>query len=558
MARLSISLLGTFEVTLDGKPVTGFASDKVRALLAYLAAEPDRPHRRETLAGLLWTDYPEASARTSLRRALSNLRRAIGDHDAEPPFLSISRQSVQFNCSSDAWCDVSAVERALVAPELHASPLDQLAQAVELYRGELLAGFSLGDSVLFDEWLLLKRERLRRQVLDALQRLTGACEARGDLDRALVYAWRQVELEPWLEGARRQLMRLLAATGQRGLAVAQYEALRRTLSEALQVEPAAETTRLYEQISAGEVRSQPHTPQQSVAASQTAGRRVRHRLIRKPLAVAGAALLFGLLGGSLTLGLRIRTRATTGHLVTPTGSTPATQRQIVRSCAPTAPDDLCVVEASTRLPLRTIDGLALGAIESQSWSPDGQHVVFSAGPEPGDRERPDNDLYAVSLNDGHAWRLTQGHENDAQPAWSPDGAWIAYHRDGDLWIVRPDGTQARRLWKGAAGLVLRPAWSPDSRRLAFVVELVEDKRWEVWTLDLDHGVADHIRAFSAPVGEEGLAWDPEGRTLAFHLVYRDQRDAIRLAADGTGEPQHMDAIPECWFATCWPQWLEAE
>ena len=74
MARLSIRLLGPFEVALDGEPVTGFVSDKVRALLAYLAVEADRPHRRETLAGLLWPDVPEQSARTSLRTALANVR----------------------------------------------------------------------------------------------------------------------------------------------------------------------------------------------------------------------------------------------------------------------------------------------------------------------------------------------------------------------------------------------------------------------------------------------------------------------------------------------------
>ena len=53
MAHLSISLLGTFQVILDGEPVTAFESDKVRALLAYLAVESDRPHRRGTLACLL-------------------------------------------------------------------------------------------------------------------------------------------------------------------------------------------------------------------------------------------------------------------------------------------------------------------------------------------------------------------------------------------------------------------------------------------------------------------------------------------------------------------------
>ena len=61
MARLSLSLLGPFQVTLDREPVTSLESNKVRALLAYLAVEADRPHRRQSLVGLLWPDRPEAA-----------------------------------------------------------------------------------------------------------------------------------------------------------------------------------------------------------------------------------------------------------------------------------------------------------------------------------------------------------------------------------------------------------------------------------------------------------------------------------------------------------------
>jgi DNA-binding SARP family transcriptional activator len=57
--QLEIRLLGNFEVRLDGKPVTGFESIKVRALLAYLAAESHRSHRRDRLADLLWPDWPQ-------------------------------------------------------------------------------------------------------------------------------------------------------------------------------------------------------------------------------------------------------------------------------------------------------------------------------------------------------------------------------------------------------------------------------------------------------------------------------------------------------------------
>ena len=79
MAALSLSLLGTVQIALDGKPITDFKSDKVRALLIYLAVEADRPHRRETLAALLWPEIPDRAARNNLRDALANLRHAIGD-----------------------------------------------------------------------------------------------------------------------------------------------------------------------------------------------------------------------------------------------------------------------------------------------------------------------------------------------------------------------------------------------------------------------------------------------------------------------------------------------
>jgi DNA-binding SARP family transcriptional activator len=101
MPRLSISLLGPFQVTLDGTPITDFATDKVRALLAYLAVEADRPHRREALTGLLWPDQPEAKARQNLRQALSHLRQALGDRDDATSFLLVTRETIQLNAGCD-------------------------------------------------------------------------------------------------------------------------------------------------------------------------------------------------------------------------------------------------------------------------------------------------------------------------------------------------------------------------------------------------------------------------------------------------------------------------
>jgi DNA-binding SARP family transcriptional activator len=251
VARLSVRLLGPLQIGLDGEPATGFVSDKVRALLAFLALEAEQPHRREKIAGLLWPDWPESSARANLRRALANLRRVIRDHEASPPFLHISRQTLQFNTASDAWIDVVAFTDLVQAKDLPQGTIRQLEQAVELYGGDFLEGFSVADSPAFEEWLLLNRERLRRLVTDALHRLAEGHEQAGQYEPALRHAWRQVELDPWREKAHRQLMRLLTLSGQRGAALAQYETCRSLLAEELGVEPGEETTRLYQKIRDG-------------------------------------------------------------------------------------------------------------------------------------------------------------------------------------------------------------------------------------------------------------------------------------------------------------------
>jgi predicted ATPase/DNA-binding SARP family transcriptional activator len=257
MMRLTISLLGPLQVALGGEPVTDFATDKARALLAYLVVEADRAHRRDALAGLLWPDQPQCKARHNLRQALSHLRRAIGDCDKATPFLLVSRETVQFNTDSDYWLDVAVFTSLAEACKGHRHRrlatclpcMRRLERMAELYRGDFLEQFFLSDSDVFEEWALLKREWLHRQAVEALSHLAGYYERRSDYEQARQYAWRQVALEPWREEAHRHLMRLLALDGQRSAALAQYEACRRVLAEELGVEPTAETVAMYERIS---------------------------------------------------------------------------------------------------------------------------------------------------------------------------------------------------------------------------------------------------------------------------------------------------------------------
>ena len=155
MPHLSMSFLGPLQVTLDGTLITAFHSDKVRALLAYLAVEADRPHRRESLAGLLWPDWPESSARKNLSNTLYSLRQALGDQEASTPFFLIAHDEIQLNPQADCETDV-----ALLLDWATAGDPVRWQDAVDLVSGPFLEGFSLADSAAFEDWLRLERERL--------------------------------------------------------------------------------------------------------------------------------------------------------------------------------------------------------------------------------------------------------------------------------------------------------------------------------------------------------------------------------------------------------------
>jgi len=251
MSHLSLSFLGPFQVTLAGAPVTAFESNRARALLAYLAVEAERPHQRETLAGLFWPNWPDPGALANVRHALANLRQVTGDRDVTPPFLLITRETVQFNPASDYELDVLSFIRLATAERAGQPPVERLQQALALYRGSFLEGLSVGDSAAFEEWATLKREQLAQQMLEVLLRLAAYHEQQGDYEQAQRYAQRQLDLDPTREEAHRQLMRAPALSGQRSTALAQYLTCRRLLAEELGVEPAQETSALYESIRQG-------------------------------------------------------------------------------------------------------------------------------------------------------------------------------------------------------------------------------------------------------------------------------------------------------------------
>ena len=266
MAHLSLTLLGQFQIRLADQLLTNFESDKVRALLCYLAVEPSGvPHSRDSLAALLWPGYSDESARTNLRQTLYHLRKTLGDDQQEvdngSPFLLVTRQTIAFHPAAPCQVDVRQFGALLAATTSHdhraladcAACRQHLRQVVDLYQGEFLAGFTVADSVAFEEWRRITQEQLHGQALTALIQLADAAEAVMDFTEAQRYAERQLQLEPWREAAHRQIMRILAQSGQRTAALAQYQRCCETLRAEFNVEPDSETTALFQQIRAGKL-----------------------------------------------------------------------------------------------------------------------------------------------------------------------------------------------------------------------------------------------------------------------------------------------------------------
>ena len=242
---LSLKLFGGFDLRVNDVPVDSFVSNKARALLAFLVVT-NRPQPRPVLAELLWGDKPDDVANANLRMALSNLRKLVG------PCLDITRSDVAIvkGCRYDV--DVQQFQTRLNQVDLATleSNCTQLEEAMALYRGDFLEGLAVRDASSFEEWALRQRERYRQMAMQALYRLSMIHTDRGSYALAIDYTTRLLDLEPWQEEGHRQMMLLLAVTGQRSAALAQYAACRRILLEELHVDPMPETNALLARIKA--------------------------------------------------------------------------------------------------------------------------------------------------------------------------------------------------------------------------------------------------------------------------------------------------------------------
>ena len=232
---LRIRALGGLAVELDGAPVSGAAAQPRRlAILAVLARAGKRGASRERLLALLWPDSSEEASRNTLNHALYTLRRDLGSSNAISGVRELRLDPMVIDS------DVGQFE------ELYAA--GNLAEAVSVYTGPFLDGFRLPGNPEFDRWVEAERDALARRHAEALERLARTTAQRGDALGAATWWRRLAALDPLNARVTVELMRALAAAGDRAGALQHARIYETLLEEHLELAPDQDVVALARQL----------------------------------------------------------------------------------------------------------------------------------------------------------------------------------------------------------------------------------------------------------------------------------------------------------------------
>jgi LuxR family maltose regulon positive regulatory protein len=240
-AKLEFCALGPSKVRKDAQPVDAQelrlgAREMLFFFLAHLSVT------KEQVVAALWPHLSLSKAHSTFHFYLFQVRRLLGGS------ASISYEGGVYRLESRQYeYDVEQFQRALAKAEKARGGQCEvyLRQAVSLYQGDYLED-------IYSDWAEELRSSLQREYFRAVEELAGYHGREGRIDEAVGYYRKLLDKDPFREDIHCQVMRLLAQAGDRAGAIRHFEELRRILGEEMDVEPSAETTRLYKDLVAGD------------------------------------------------------------------------------------------------------------------------------------------------------------------------------------------------------------------------------------------------------------------------------------------------------------------
>lgn len=207
---------------------------RVLGLLAFVAAGRDRGVSRDSVLALLWSESNPDKARQALTQALYHARRAVEEDEL---FLAGADLRLNPNVfTSDVWEFEDALSRG------------DGERAVALYEGSFLEGFYVNDAPEFERWIATERTRLVQRCAEALEELADCAERASDARSVVRWRRRRAALDPLNAAATIDLMKALAAAGDRAAALQHARVYEMLLREELDVAPEAQVVELTERL----------------------------------------------------------------------------------------------------------------------------------------------------------------------------------------------------------------------------------------------------------------------------------------------------------------------
>jgi DNA-binding SARP family transcriptional activator len=246
-STVMVRLLGSFELAVDGRPVTTWRGHLGPSILKYLLAQPKRACPRDVLLDVFWPSVMPELARNRLQVALCGVRRAL-EAVTDARLIEFRDGAYVVGQSINVELDIDAFERLVESgrhDELNGHTelsVDRYTEAVTVYRGDFLA------DTPYEEWTTLTRETLRIKYLDLLDRLARLLLEQDRDGECIDVAERILHQDTCREDAHRLLMRCYARQGRTHQALRQFDLCCRSLREAMGVSPSQATLDVYQSL----------------------------------------------------------------------------------------------------------------------------------------------------------------------------------------------------------------------------------------------------------------------------------------------------------------------